>query len=1202
MATLEIHEVGQRVRRVRIGRDQPVMFGTNPHCDLPLDDPSLSGFHGRIRWTQTRFKVEAVDESSFVEVNGRKVKSKGLRQGDEILVGRTRLFLLSVEDDGPDHGEKTVVLDPPPAFEADLAPLDPPGAESPDFELIDTDPEVPVARPTSAPAPAYHKMEMAPPSLEFFNEILDEEDEAAAPAGSGPLPLPQRDGPPIRRPLPSDRRGQSAGKRFQFREWVASLRGLDRSPDDDRVLTSPMVLGLAGTFVILVALSFGLYQFIVHSQARQRFAAATEQFDRGDFRGAIKGYDAYLQAEPEGTRAGKARVYRALARVCQHTSATSGSWNNAYKEAEAMVAEVGDLPEYRDVSVDLADEIRKTAVGMLDRARDLADRAWLQQARAAISLHARVAGSAAASLLERSLVPAKLVAAEDAIRQAAELKATIAAVDAAIAANHPGDAYHARSALLRRYPDLASNKDLGSRLGQINDLVRSAVRFDPTRRPGRTADVAEPLGPPTSLVYRLDPSRPAERSGPVAFALADGWAWGLDATTGAPLWQVPVGLSSPFPPVRIEGGGATAPVLMIDARSNELVCREGRSGRLVWRQTLEGVATDPPLLLGARILQPLIDGRLVEIDLRTGDLRGSLQLGQRICRSLVLNESGNRAFLLGAADCLFVLGLDPLDCVAVEFLGHTAGSVACTPTRAGRLFILPENQTLDAGRWRVFLLGEAGGGLKLVQETPIAGWTWGSPVAAGSVLWSASDRGEVIAFAIGRLDKPNPLAVIARTPPAPESQGPAFPLARSEREFLVGSGFSAQYDLDMDRGRLAAVWTLGGAGHALAPPQNVARLTVLTAQAEGSGATALWGVDPPTGTVRWRTVLGSPWPIPWSESASGDSLSTLHSDGRELSLDRDALRAGGFVEQPLSLPGAAAVVSPGATRIEVDDTTILIPSVNSNEILVRDSAGGYSPVVLPTRLAALPLVVGHHLLIPGASGRVYLVDPRTGLSVADPYIPPYDRSRPTSWLAPLAVAEDAIIMTDALGTLRRLVVEKDLRPRLVMTAERQLDSPPIRQPAASGSALLIVTADQTIRSFSTRDLSPLGSLPLTAVPTIGPVVVHDYGFVVDAVGQVVAFDGDGRRLWTATLHDPKVIGPPIVRDRAAWFIARDGGGIEALSLDDGASTRRTPLAVEPVAGLLTVEDDLVLRTGSGTLQAYSPATQPVPASPGEPPR
>ncbi len=87
MATLEIHEVGHRVRRVRIGRNHPIMFGTNPLCDVPLNDPSVRAFHGRIRWSKTDFKAEAVAEVPFIEVNGSQVKSKSLRQGDEIRVG-----------------------------------------------------------------------------------------------------------------------------------------------------------------------------------------------------------------------------------------------------------------------------------------------------------------------------------------------------------------------------------------------------------------------------------------------------------------------------------------------------------------------------------------------------------------------------------------------------------------------------------------------------------------------------------------------------------------------------------------------------------------------------------------------------------------------------------------------------------------------------------------------------------------------------------------------------------------------------------------------------------------------------------------------------------------------------------------------------------------------------------------------------------
>ncbi len=1187
MATLEIHEAGQRVRRVRIGRSHPVMFGTNPLCEVPLNDPSLRAFHGRIRWSKTKFKAEAVAEVPYIEVNGTRVKSKSLRQGDEVRVGHTRIFLLSIEDDGPEHGEKTVIQEPPLA--KDYAGL-----------------------PLAAPEPDYARMEMAAPSLEIPDpeETVELTVTRAARQPDAPLPrsswrdrsrsaAPQTVFDDMEDLERDDEPGSvaTAVESSQPRDplsWpkrlLGLIRGTDRPPDDERVFSSPVVIGLALTFIVLVGLSFGLYRVIVLNEARQRFAAATESYDKGDFRAAIKGYDAYLQAEPDGKRAGKAQVYRALSRVRQHTSATSGSWTNAFKEAEAMLGEVADVAEYRDVSVDLATEVRGIAEGMLDRARDLADPAWLTQANRAIAFHARVAGSAADSLLARSKVPDKLAQAEAAIRKTADLKAAVAAIEAAIKANRPADAYHARSAIIRRYPDLGADKNLAARLGKINDLVRAAVRFDPSGRPGLTDPWSEPLGPPTSLVNRLDPAKPAERTGPVAFALADGWAWGFDASTGAPLWQYPVGQAAPFAPVRVEGG-TTALVLMVDARTNELVCREARSGRFVWRQTLEGRATDPPLVLGARVLQPVVDGRVLELDLKSGDLRGTLQLGRPITRALVVNESAEQAFLLGAEDCLFTLSLDPLASVAVEFLGHDAGTIACSPTRAGRLFVLPENHDFNAGRWRIFLMNATGAGFRQVQEIPIAGWTWGSPVASGPVIWSASDRGEVAAFAIGRLDSKTPLAPIAQLAAGTKLQGPAWPIARSDREFTVASGLSGRYDLDIDQGKLTPVWTLGTSGRALAPAQTLGKLTVLTQQPDRGQGAALWGVDSASGAVRWRTIVGAAWPARWIEAASGDAITTLLTDGRDLTLTRDQLRAGGFVEQALPPPGTADLVTPDSLRLEVDGATVLVPTPDADQVLVRDSASGYRPVPLPAHLAALPLPIGKNILVPGMAGRVYLVDAHSGLSVADPFVPPFDRSKPTRWRTPVALDGEASLVSNSDGVLRRLVVETNPRPRLVVANERKLDSPLLGNPASTGAAVLVVTADRKIRSFSARDLAPIGSWPITTAPAFDPVVVAGFAFVVDATGQVFAFDADGRRLWTATLREPTVVGTPVLRGNAVWFATRGQSGVEALSTVDGTSLGATRLDAEIAAGLLISDTDLVIPTGSSTWQTFLPPQQ-----------
>src|SRR5205823_4948477 len=154
--------------------------------------------------------------------------------------------------------------------------------------------------------------------------------------------------------------------------------------------------------------------------------------------------------------------------------------------------------------------------------------------------------------------------------------------------------YAARDALVGQYPDFAEDRGLIERMRKANELIRRAVAVDTTRRPAETEPQADPLGPATSLVLRAPPPGPAPpaAAGPLVYALAEGFAYGLDATTGAPLWQVPVGLSSPFPPQPIPGGTT---VLAFDTRFDELVRLDARTGALVWRQAIGERIGDPPL-------------------------------------------------------------------------------------------------------------------------------------------------------------------------------------------------------------------------------------------------------------------------------------------------------------------------------------------------------------------------------------------------------------------------------------------------------------------------------------------------------------------------------------------------------------------------------------------------------------------------------
>ena len=64
-----------------------------------LDGENIRPVHGRIRWKQRRYRVEASPDAEYVLINGTKMTAASIHQGDEIAVGGCRIFLLRNDED-----------------------------------------------------------------------------------------------------------------------------------------------------------------------------------------------------------------------------------------------------------------------------------------------------------------------------------------------------------------------------------------------------------------------------------------------------------------------------------------------------------------------------------------------------------------------------------------------------------------------------------------------------------------------------------------------------------------------------------------------------------------------------------------------------------------------------------------------------------------------------------------------------------------------------------------------------------------------------------------------------------------------------------------------------------------------------------------------------------------------------------------------
>ncbi len=1170
MATLEIHDGKGRVEYLTISKDQQVVFGTDPKCDIVLNDPTAIPFHGRLRWRNGRYKAEAFPDAHSLEVDGKKVLSSSFRQGSEIRVGKARIFLIT-PDDGPADFEKTRIQDPPKAG----------AGRAGTAEVAGWGGKVAKGR----------EGEVAPPSFELESALqgLDRGESAEdLPPVEARSARRSRSTPSKNDPLDKGKFEKAKAEKSKehqpafVRRMIDTLIAQDQKPGEERILRSPIVIGLGFTLIFLALAGYGLYDVISHMAAERRYETALESFETGEYRNAILRFEEFIEKYPKDERVGKARVLGALADVHQFAAGANPAYSNALSAAEKMLTEVGDEPEFRDSRADLAALVLNIAVGLVDRARRGADAQYLASAESAVKLHDRIGGEPAEAARQRAKFPERFEAARAAVIKAQVRADALAVMDAAVDKSDPSGAYDARNRLIARYPDLTDDPGVLERLRAANDLFREAVTTDRETVPAETEPRPDSLGPPFSLVLRSETSRAIDSS-PIVFALAEGFAYGLDGTNGAPVWHVPVGLSSPFPPKPISGSNA---ILVFDARFNDLVRLDGQTGDLIWRQEIGEAVESPPLILGNQIAQALPDGRVYLLDLGNGAIRGMIHLNRPITQSPVADDLGRYLYVLGMEAVVFIIERSSLECVAVEYLGHDHGSAACPPARLGNYFILPENHRPDSGRWSIFLMEQEGIAFRLKQRLPVEGWTWETPSSLGSVIWAVGDKGSIVAVAVGAPEEDEPFQPIARLAPESDRLGPTFTRARTERELWVASGRSARYDLDLERGDLSRGWTLAQAGPALAPIQVSGRLLILTQQPPQGPGAALWGVDPSNGRPAWRTILGAPWtstPVPLPD---GQELSTLATDGTPLMISKDDLASGGFLEQPLPRPGEDRLPPGRIRRLDGENLTIAITSPSANHLLVR--SGGSSELLrvdLPAPLAAHPLLWGEDLIVPGADGRVYLIDPATGIATAEPLIPPFDRADPIRWRSPVLLDEQTVLLPEQDGNLRRIARGSGSRPSLSVLTTTALDRPLAADLASTGGAVVLATDDGRLRSLSGRDLSPIGAWPLDAPLLLGPVAVGDYAFAADASGTVHTFGADGNRIWSITLPDGPPMGPPALSEDSAWFLTRDGG-LHRRSLGDGSSLDERQADPLPAGGPIVLDSQLVLPVTPGTVRPF----------------
>ena len=293
-------------------------------------------------------------------------------------------------------------------------------------------------------------------------------------------------------------------------------------------------------------------------------------------------------------------------------------------------------------------------------------------------------------------------------------------------------------------------------------------------------------------------------------------------------------------------------------------------------------------------------------------------------------------------------------------------------------------------------------------------------------------------------------------------------------------------------------------------------------------------------------------------------MTVIARDGREVLLTPSRSR-GWLRVEGMPRPGEFSLPAGLRLRLEASGKPVaaIVPRNGSTFLWVQDPAkpGSWQQVDLPAAPAADPIAWGNGVLIPGRDSRAYLIDPFTGRSLAEPFVPKFDRDHQGTWLSPARLDQDTVVLADDVGRVYRVELKTAPVPRLVGEAQAPARQRIIAGPASTGSAVIVVTADRQVRALSTRDLSPVGSWALEAPLSGRSTGIAEGCFVMDRAGGVMAFGRDGQRIWSIKLEAGPV-GSPLVQGQSVWFLTSDGS-LHVRARSDGAELDRIVLGILP---------------------------------------
>jgi len=415
----------------------------------------------------------------------------------------------------------------------------------------------------------------------------------------------------------------------------------------------------------------------------QFLRAADKAYEEGDYSEAVAQYEALLRRFPSHASASYARCRAALANLRQAMTLSTNettTLESLEKELNGIRQESGfshvkcdDVCLFWELADMLADSARKEErVREKKRLVDFTDKV-VTTAR-----QCEAAGPQDKFAEYDDRITGNLKAARQALNNPPRLQNAISEMRRAVEKKDTERAFRIRRELLHSQyhasppagaeanPKFIQNPELIQMTKEIISCEVSKVEIDT-----HEYEVANSERPSSGIrrvsLLLMRQTRPVTNDENFVCFLIRGTIYCLNASNGELLWQRYVGSQTSIRPRRLPQDSPH--LIAVDSRYHDLMCLDGKTGRLVWRLPLDEPFFDPVIHDGRLLVATRKSRRLLDVDVETGK--------PNQCRQLPVNPAGppvagsqERLYLVGERSFVYVLHAQTLNCLDACYLGH----------------------------------------------------------------------------------------------------------------------------------------------------------------------------------------------------------------------------------------------------------------------------------------------------------------------------------------------------------------------------------------------------------------------------------------------------------------------------------------------------------------------------------------------------